>query len=294
MNEQQITALVEKVIQKLEMNQMHSDKVIEEKPAISNADDIIVDDITKVDLSKDLKVDNPHNEEAYLKMKSYTPARLGVGRTGNRYKTSSVLRFRADHAAAMDAVFSMVDHEKLQTLNEEILFTKTACHDKDEYVTRPDLGKQFDDEQKKAISSYVTKKANVQIVIGDGLSSAAVEANIKDVLPSLEQGLKSYNISLSKLIFAEYCRVGAMDMISELSEADVTLLLIGERPGLVTAESMSAYIVYKGTIGMPEARRTVISNIHKGGTPAVEAGAHIAGIVKKMLDEKKSGVDLKL
>lgn len=70
-------------------------------------------------------------------------------------------------------------------------------------------------------------------------------------------------------------------------------MLVGERPGLVTAESMSAYIAYKPTVGMPEARRTVISNIHKGGTPAVEAGAYIAEIIKKMLDKKKSGIDLK-
>ena len=94
-------------------------------------------------------------------------------------------------------------------------------------------------------------------------------------------------------IFVKYCRVGAMDVISEITGADVTLLLVGERPGLVTAESMSAYIAYKATVGMPEARRTVISNIHKGGTTAVEAGAHIAELSKIMLDKKASGIDLK-
>ena len=77
-------------------------------------------------------------------------------------------------------------------------------------------------------------------------------------------------------------------------EAEVTCVLIGERPGLVTAESMSAYIAYKAVVGMPEARRTVVSNIHRGGTPAVEAGAHIAEIIKLMLDKKASGLELKL
>ena len=85
-----------------------------------------------------------------------------------------------------------------------------------------------------------------------------------------------------------------MDVIGEATGADVVCMLVGERPGLVTAESMSAYIAYKPTVDMPEAKRTVISNIHKGGTPAVEAGAHIAEVIKTMLDKKASGIDLKI
>ena len=84
-----------------------------------------------------------------------------------------------------------------------------------------------------------------------------------------------------------------MDQISEITGADVTCVLIGERPGLITAESMSAYIAYKATVGMPEARRTVVSNIHKQGTTAVEAGAHIAELIKTMLEKKASGIDLR-
>lgn len=266
----------------------------EEKKESDIENDFIVEDISAIDLSKDLQVKNPHNKEAYLKMMSTTAARLGVGRAGSRYLTTSSLRFRADHAAAMDAVFSKVNQKDLDDLNQEILQVKTLCTNKDEYITRPDYGKKFDEETSKMIKDYAIANANVQIIIGDGLSSAAIGANIKDVLPSLEQGLKSFNLSLSKLIFVEYARVGAMDAISELTNADVTLILIGERPGLATAESMSAYIAYKATVCMPEARRTVISNIHKRGTPAIEAGAQIATIVKKMVDEKVSGLDLKL
>ena len=130
--------------------------------------------------------------------------------------------------------------------------------------------------------------------MSDGLSSKAIEANTKDVLPAIIQGLQTYGIDVGTPFFVKYGRVGAMDVISEETGADVTCVLIGERPGLVTAESMSAYIAYKGTVGMPEARRTVVSNIHKGGTPPVEAGAHIAEIIKKMLEKKASGLDLKL
>ena len=85
-----------------------------------------------------------------------------------------------------------------------------------------------------------------------------------------------------------------MDVVSETLGADVTCVLIGERPGLATADSMSAYIAYRGKVGMPEARRTVISNIHSGGIPAVEAGAHIAQVIKTILDRKVSGVELQL
>ena len=85
-----------------------------------------------------------------------------------------------------------------------------------------------------------------------------------------------------------------MDIISETLGSEVTAVLIGERPGLATGESLSCYIAYKATTSMPEAKRTVISNIHKGGTPAVEAGAHIAEVIKRMLEQKASGIDLKL
>ena len=102
-----------------------------------------------------------------------------------------------------------------------------------------------------------------------------------------------YGIEIGEILFVKYARVGAMDAIGEVTDADCICMLVGERPGLVTAESMSAYIAYKPKHGLPEAKRTVVSNIHKGGTTAVEAGAHIAEIIKRILDKKASGIDLK-
>lgn len=293
MNEKEIQDLVSLVLNKLESN----DKETNTSNVSSNEETIQTKDITKVNIREELLVENAQNEEAYLNMKAYTPARLGVGRTGNRYKTSSMLRFRADHAAAMDAVFSMVEEDTVEGLSKfglEVISTETICKTKDEYLTRPDYGKLFSEDETKKISNGLKKNKSVQIMIGDGLSSAAIKANINDILPSLLQSFKNANLSVDSLVFVKYCRVGAMDVISEISGADVTLLLIGERPGLVTANSMSAYIAYKATVGMPEARRTVVSNIHEGGTKAVEAGAHIGSIVEKMIKEKKSGVDLKI
>ncbi len=255
-------------------------------------DNGFIDDITEVDIKKQLLVPNPVDAEGYLKMKEATPSRIGIWRAGPRYKTETALRFRADHAAAQDSVFSDVSEEFLKDMNLSSI--KTLCTNKDEYITRPDLGRKFSEENINKIKSSCMKKPQVQIYVSDGLSSAAIEANIRDILPAIMQGLDSYNLKVGTTFFVKYGRVGAMDVISEALEADVTCVLIGERPGLITAESMSAYIAYKATVNMSESRRTVISNIHKGGTSPVEAGAHIAEIIKEMLDKKVSGIDLKI
>lgn len=255
------------------------------------AEEGMIEDITEVDLRKQLLVSNATSPNDYLRMKSFTPARIGVGRTGTRYLTSSILRFRADHAAAQDAVFSDVDPKLVEEMG--FISTQTICQSKDEYLTRPDFGRQFDEENIARIKQEATHKAKIQMVVGDGLSSAAITANIKDILPAIKQGLKMYGLDFDQVVFVKYCRVPAMDKIGEVTDADVVCLLVGERPGLATAESMSAYIAYRPTVGMPEARRTVVSNIHKGGTSAVEAGAYIAELLKKILDRKKSGIELK-
>lgn len=257
----------------------------------SQIEDGIIPDITEVDIQKQFLIPNAINEEAYRKIKQFTPARLGLWRAGNRYKTQTILRFRADHAAAQDAVFSYVSEDFVKEMGFIPVHTKASS--KDEYLTRPDLGRIFPEDQQEIIKNSCKKNAKVQIVVGDGLSSSAIEANIRDFLPALKQGLKMFGLEFDEVLFIKHSRVGAMDHIAELTGAEVVCILIGERPGLVTAESMSAYLAYRPTMGMPESRRTVVSNIHKGGTPAVEAGAYVAEIIKKILDNKKSGVDLK-
>ncbi len=250
-----------------------------------------IEDITKIELKKLLLVKSPKNKDEYLKMKSKTPARLGVGHAGARYMTKTQLRMRADHAAAQDTIFNDVSEEFIE--KNKFVFVQTLCKDKDEYLTRPDLGRRFDTKEQEVIKKTCGSNPKVLIVVGDGLSSSAVEANVEDMIPAIVQGLSGYNIDVPPVLFVKYARVGSMDAIGEITNADVICILIGERPGLVTAESMSAYITYKPKIGIPESKRTVISNIHKGGTTAVEAGAHTAELIKKMLDKKASGIDLR-
>lgn len=192
----------------------------------------------------------------------------------------------------MDAVFNDVPDEFVDGLN--VVAVQTQCNSRDEYLTRPDLGRKLTSEAINEIKSKCEKNSKVQVVIGDGLSSTAIVANIKQVLPAFLQGLKSYGINTGVPIFVKYCRVGAMDEVTNALDCEVTVNFIGERPGLATAESMSAYITYKGFPGIAEAKRTVVSNIHSGGTPPLEAGAHVAHIVEEMLKQKASGLDFKM
>lgn len=252
-----------------------------------------IEDITEVDIRKQYLVENPENGEEYAQLKAHAPCRLGIGKAGARYKTMPQLQFRAAHSAAQDAVFNDVDHDFVEK-TMDMFIVQTQCDSKDVYLTRPDLGRKLSQDGVKTIKERCKKSPTVQIYVADGLSSAAVSANIKDLLPALLQGLQSYRIDVGTPFFVKYGRVGVMDEISEILDAEVTCTLIGERPGLITAESMSAYIAYRATVGMPEARRTVLSNIHKNGTIPAEAGAHIAEIIKTMLEKKVSGTDLKL
>lgn len=291
-SENDLKKLVEQVLVEMTSKEVVKTEAVEKDEKSLQVHDEILPDLLDVDIKEQLLVNNPEDREGYLKMKQHTPSRIGIGRCGPRYRTETMIRFRADHAAAQDAVFNNVSQEFIDEM--KFFSVKTKCIDKDQYLTRPDLGKQFQEDAIAVIKEKCKKKPEVQIYVSDGLSSTAIEANVKDVLPAIIQGLEGYGMKVGTPFFVKYGRVGAMDVISEALEADVTCVLIGERPGLITAESMSAYITYKGTVGMPEARRTVVSNIHKGGTPPVEAGAHIADIIKLMLEKKASGTDLKL
>lgn len=289
MTESNLKSIIEQVIREMNTSSENDTQVTSIEKSIDNDK---LPDITAYDIEDFFAVPVPENKEAYLNYKKSTPARVGIWRAGPRYKTETMLRFRADHAVAQDAVFTDVSEEVIEKYGWISL--QTEVNDKDEYLTRPDLGRIINSESIEVIKSHTKGTPRVQVYISDGLSSTAIEANAYDTFKAIEQGLKSQGIDIPTPFFVKYGRVPAMDHISELTGAEVTVVLIGERPGLATGESMSCYMIYKGKVGNPESLRTVVSNIHKNGTPAVEAGAHIADIIKRILNEKKSGVDLKL
>ena len=249
-----------------------------------------VPDVTALDLRKLYLVEDAQDPDKFRRMKEHTPARLGSGKAGARYKTLTMLRFRADHAAAQDAVFSQVSESF--AARHGMTEVQTRCKDKDEYLTRPDKGRTFDEENQRKIRAAISGTPRVQIVIGDGLSSAAITANAIDCLEAMKEGLKLRGIDPGTPIFVRYCRVGAGDAVGDVTGCELVCMLVGERPGLVTDKSMSAYITYRPRTGVSESARTVVSNIHGQGTPAVEAGAHIAGLIETILNRKVSGVGL--
>jgi ethanolamine ammonia-lyase small subunit len=255
-------------------------------------EDYLIENKSEEHLNYSASTDKQVDNEACLMLKQATPARIGLGRAGNRYKTSTYLRLRADHAVAMDAVWSNVD----ENVVDELGFVKvqTLVKDKEQYITRPDLGRCFSEQVLKDIKENCIKDVDVQIIAGDGLSSPAITSNLKEIYPMIVDGVKVKGYKLGTPIFVKYARVATMDKISEALNAKVTLILIGERPGLATGESMSCYMAYEASSKKPESQRTVISNIHKNGMPPVEAGAQIVQLIEILLKEKKSGIELKL
>lgn len=295
--EDSIKSIVEQVLKEIAVTEAGKPSAEADIMDTSAKDVTVIDssdviDLSTIDLQTQLLVPNPKNKDLYMDMKKSTAARIGVWRAGPRPLTETLLRFRADHAVAQDSVMGEISEE--DAAKYKMVYVKSACKDKDEYLTRPELGRVLDEESLKKMEKECEKKPQVQIVVADGLSSKAMEANLPDLYPAMLQGLQSMGIRVGTPIMAKYARVGLMDSIGEAIKPDVCINLIGERPGLGTAESMSAYIVYNPRAGVIESERTVISNIHKGGTPAVEAGAAIATLIKKILDAKASGVNLKI
>ena len=296
MNKEQLTALVAEILAQMEpavkASEYRPTKPGPQPVDSGHHDGDFVADVTELDLRKLYLTEDPADKARFAKMKAQTPARLGSGKAGPRYKTLTMLRFRADHAAAQDSVFSELDADFAKRHN--LLPTKTRCDSKDEYLTRPDLGRCFDEHNAKTIKGVIDRPPRVQIVIGDGLSSAAIEANAMDCLAAMQDGLKLRGIETGTPIYVRYCRVGAGDAIGDITGCELVCVLVGERPGLVTDKSMSAYITYNPHTGVSESSRTVVSNIHPQGTPAVEAGAHIAELIDTILKRKVSGVGLHL
>lgn len=238
----------------------------------------------------EIMVENPFNLEAIKAMKNTTPARIGIGRAGARQKTFSWLRFLADHAVAKDAVFVDVSEDFLRRMN--LVVVTSAAQNKEQFLTNPELGRRLSEVGETIIKEQCLKNPQVQICVVDGLSSRAIEANIPDLLPALIQGLTSAGVKLGTPVFVKYGRVWVQDHVARLVNADVVISLIGERPGLGTAESLSAYLIYRPDENTVEADRTVISNIHKGGIPPAEAGAHLVDVLEQVLKAKASGVKL--
>ncbi|MCC7362312.1 MAG: ethanolamine ammonia-lyase subunit EutC [Anaerolineales bacterium] len=235
----------------------------------------------------------PRDPAALKALMAATTARLGVGRAGPRYTTTALLRFQADHAITQDALYRDVDPAVLAALG--LFSVQTAVTGgKQEYLLRPDLGRRLSDAARRTVVEQCRPAPNLQIVVGDGLSAAAVEANAPEMFPVLTQGAQAAGLTVGTPFFIKYCRVGVLNDIGDLLRPDVVVLLIGERPGLGRAEALSAYMAFRPKTGDTDADRDVVCNIFNGGgTNPLEGAAFVIQIAQKMLKHQASGVKLK-
>ncbi|MCQ6561850.1 ethanolamine ammonia-lyase subunit EutC [Paenibacillus mendelii] len=235
-------------------------------------------------------VPKPQSPEQLEEWCASTPARIGVWRAGTRPLTRAMLKFRCDHAAAVDSVYGEVKRETLEHFG--LFSVDTQYGNIENYLKRPDMGRVLTDQGTEKLLAECRRNPQVQIVVSDGLSANAIERNLPDVYPALLDSLQANGLNSGTPFFVKGGRVAVMDHIGELLQPEVLVLLIGERPGLVSSASMSAYMCYRPRKGMMESNRTVLSNIHQGGTPPVEAGAHIGTLLRNMLEQQTSGVKL--
>ncbi len=235
-------------------------------------------------------VKEPHNLQVLKELRKGTEARVCVGRTGPRPRTTSLLRFLADHSRSKDTVLKEISADWVSRAG--LFEVQSQIGDKDEYLTRPDKGRLLSQTGMDEVLKQCKKNPQVQVVVSDGLSTDAITANLDEILPPLLKGLKNASIDVGQPFFVRYGRVKIEDQIGEMLGAQLVILLIGERPGLGQSESLSCYMVYGPTKNTVEAERTCISNIHRGGTPPVEAAGVIVDLAKQMLIQKTSGIAL--
>jgi ethanolamine ammonia-lyase small subunit len=226
-----------------------------------------------------------------------TPARILTGRAGPAYRTATQLVLRQDHAAAIDAVHAELD--LLRDFGQPFverwgLFEATTCAgSKAEYLVRPDRGRHLSEAARDEVIRRCPTGVDVQIAIGDGLSAAAVITQVPLMMDALEQGAQERGWRFGQPLVIRYCRVGVLNDLGELLDPAVVVLLIGERPGLATAESLSAYMAYRPRAGHSDAERNLVSNIHARGVTPAAAVPRILRLAERLMHNHMSGVAVK-
>src|ERR1700733_13694186 len=245
----------------------------------------MAEDLTKITV--DQLAANSEWPELVRKARARTPARILVGRAGPAYRTETQLQLREDHAAARDAVRAELDVNAAfgaEFVDRWKLFeVRTRASSKDEYLQHPSLGRAFSDASRTEIVRQGAAERDVQITIGDGLSVPAIGAQVPRLLPLLMEGVRARGWTVGQTFIIHHCRVGIVNGIGELLKPRIVLLLIGERPGLATAESLSAYMAYQPERTHSDANRNLISNIHSRGLNAEEAAAGILNLCAQMM-----------
>src|SRR5262245_13844401 len=243
-------------------------------------------------------VPNPTDPESLAEaVRARTPARVLAGRAGPSYRTATQLELRLDHAAARDAVHAELDLGRdfgSEFVGRFGLFAVTTrVGSRAEHLRRPDLGRKLSDGARSEVAGRCPAGADLQVVIGDGLSAIAVAGQVPPLLPLLQRGAAERGWTFGQPFAVRFCRVGVLNDGGELLSPAAVVLLIGERPGLATAESLSAYLAWRPRPGHTDADRNCISNIHARGVRPDEAARRILALAEQMRRLGASGVAVK-
>jgi ethanolamine ammonia-lyase small subunit len=235
--------------------------------------------------------------EFVRKIRARTPARILVGRAGAAYLTATQMDLRAAHAAARDAVRAELDLQSAlgpAFVKQWGLFeVETQATSKDQFLMRPDLGRRFSETARQEITKRCPRDRDIQIAIGDGLSVPAIASQVPALLPLLTEGAAARGWKVGQAFVIRHCRVGILNDIGELLSPQVAVLLIGERPGLATAESLSAYMAYRPRPDHTDANRNLISNIHARGVGPQSAATRILHLAARMMEARGSGCEIR-
>ncbi len=229
---------------------------------------------------------------------AWTPARIALGRAGASLPTREVLSFALAHAQARDAVHARLDRielaGRLRGLGLVSLEVESRARDRATYLRRPDLGRQLDETSRERIMVAARgETCDVALMIGDGLSATAIAAHAAALVGALLPHIGSLGLQLGPVVIAEGARVALGDEVGALIGARLVAVLIGERPGLSTADSMSVYLTYAPRPGRTDAERNCISNIRPGGLAPEVAAANLAWLIEAALARGVTGVALK-
>jgi ethanolamine ammonia-lyase small subunit len=238
----------------------------------------------------------PVPPDPWADLRRHTPARIGLGRSGVALPTAEVLRFAAAHAQARDAVHVALDSAALERQLHidgwRCVAVSSRAASRDEYLRRPDLGRRLAPADATRLQDLAAGDVDLAIVIGDGLSALAVQRHAPPLLAALRTALGDMPTA-APLVIATQARVALADDIGALLQARIALILLGERPGLTSPDSLGAYLTHAPSVGRSDAERNCVSNIRPEGLPPERAGQRIAWLVREALRRRISGIALK-
>jgi len=229
-------------------------------------------------------------------LRRHSAARLALGRSGVSLPTRAVLAFDVAHAQARDAVHLPLDvaalADALHADGWDVLVAKSRASERRAYLARPDWGRRLDAGSAATLAAARNADGpDIAIVIGDGLSSTAVQAHAAPLLRALRPLLSAF--SLAPIIVATQARVALADEVGELFGAKLSICIVGERPGLSAADSLGAYLTYAPKVGRNDAERNCISNVRPAGLALEQAARQIAAVAQAALSRQLSGVVLR-